>query len=86
MYQEAGREADNEEEKPVNTKGWEIAEMVKLADQDVKTIIMFKCLKENRNRTRREVEDIKKEQMERLEIKTIQYLKQIFHLMRLTTD
>lgn len=41
--------------------------MVKLADKDVKMIIMFKHLKESRNRTRREVEVIKKEQMELLD-------------------
>ena len=44
-------------------KGWEIAEEVKLAEKDVKTITLFKHLKESRNRTRREVEAIKKEQM-----------------------
>lgn len=60
--------------------------MVKLADKDVKTILTFKHLKGNRNRTRREVEVIKKEQMELLEVKKIQYLKCIFHQMRLTTD
>ena len=42
--------------------------MVKLTDKDVKTILMFKHLKGNRNRTRRQAEVIKKEQRERLEI------------------
>ena len=36
---------------------------MKLAEKDVKTITLFKHLKESRNRTRREVEAIKKEQM-----------------------
>ena len=60
--------------------------MLKLADKDVKTILMFKHLKGNRNRTRRQAEVIKKEQRELLEIKKLHYLKCIFHQMRLATD